>query len=426
VIDAAWHAARSIAGDELMRSWLRRFGRDDAEPAKVYVYIVGYEHDRTYAENIVQYLEGQGALCRTIPLRADGFRPELQLAIDERATAVLGFNSTLDHSWLASGGFLGAAEQAGIPVLQWIVDHPSSRWHEFYASTVTNSRFLLNTEQEQQYFATYCLPGAATATTGGVGPNRRSRIWRLTRDAFMQRRVRCMIPLSLHRVRSMAENDHAMSALPVRLADVARQAIPRARFDLTQPLHQHLVAALAAYNTDVPAPTFNALCHIVEQSVQTARRLKIFSAARKFPVLVQSDDSAKPYFEAADSTLETNVSMQYTLARMPNCRSVLSVSPMNDMVHDRTANALNAGCVAILEDSVAARGVFTHGRNALLFRYDDDSIEECLDIVCNNPERAYEIARAGMTLRDHPQLRFGLFHNILDLARRDISQTAKA
>jgi hypothetical protein len=419
-------APSSVAGDEdVMLSWLRRSGREDAEPARVYIYTVGYEHDSTYVENVVQYLESAGALCRGITLRADGFRPELQLCIDDRATAVLGFNSTLDHSWLASGSFLAAAEQNGIPVVQWILDHPSGRWHDFYASTVTNSRFLLNTEQERQYFQTYCLPGATTATIGGVGPNRRSRIWRLTRDAFMQRRVSCMIALSLHRVRSMVENDQAMSALPVRLADVARQAITRAQFDLIQPLHQHLVAALAAHNMKVPAPTFNGLCHIIEQSVQTTRRLKIFNAAREFRVLVQSDDSAKSYFEAADSILETNVSMQFTLARMPNCRSVLSVSPMNDMIHDRTMNALNGGCVAILEDNAASRSVFTHGKNALLFRYDDDSIEECLGLVCNQPERAYEIAQAGMALRDHPRLRFGQFHNILDLARRDITRGAK-
>jgi hypothetical protein len=408
-----------------MLGWLRRFGRDGAEPAKVYIYTVGYEHDSTYVENVVQYLEGQGVLCRGITLRADGFRPELQLCIDDRATAVLGLNSTLDHSWLASGSFLAAAEQNGIPVLQWILDHPSSRWHEFYASTVANSRFLLNTEQERQYFQAYCLPGATTAAIGGVGPNRRSRIGRLTREAYLQRRFTCMIPLSLHRVRGMAENDEAMAAIPVRLSDVARHAIVRAQFDLTRPLHQHLVAALAAYNTDVPAPTFNAICHIVEQAVQTIRRLKIFDAARKFPVLVQSDDSAKPYFDGATAALETNVTMQFTLARMPSCRSVLSVSPMNDMIHDRTMNALNGGCVAIVEDSPVARSVFKHGHNALLFRYDDASIEECLDIVCNQPERAYEIARAGMALRDHPRLRFGQFHNILDLARRDISRATE-
>ena len=81
-------------------------------------------------------------------------------------------------------------------------------------------------------------------------------------------------------------------------------------------------------------------------------------------------------------------------------------------------NALNGGCVAILEDNLAGKRIFKHGKNALLFRYDDDSIEECLDIVCNQPDRAFAIARAGMRLRDDPRLRFGQFRNILDLARR--------
>jgi hypothetical protein len=406
-----------------MLNWLRKSARNEAEPAKVYIYNIGHDHDRIYTENVVQYLESRGVLCRIVTLRADGFRPELQICLDDRPTAVLGFNSSLDHSWLASGSFLVAAEKSGVPMLQWILDHPSARWHEFYASMVTNSRFLFNTEQERQYFETYCLPGAATATMGGVGPNRRTRIGRLTRQGFMQRPIICMIPLSLHRVRSMADNDEATGGLEAPLADIARDAIASAQFDLAGPLHPHLAAALAARNKDVPAATFNTVCHIVEQSVQTVRRLKIFAAARKFPVLVQSDSSAAPYFTNCAAKLETAVTMEFTLVRMPTCRSILSVSPMSEMIHDRTMNALNGGSLAILEDNRAAKAIFSHGKNALLFRYDDDSIEECLDIVCNQPERAYEIAQAGMTLRDDPRLRFGEFHNILDLARRNIAKT---
>jgi len=401
-----------------MPKWLRRFTRNEPEPAKVYIYLVDHEHDRTYAENVVQYLESQGVLCRSIPLRAEGFRPELQLCLDDQATAVLGFNSDLDHSWLMSGSFLAAAEKNKTVVLQWILDHPSSRWHEFYGSTAANSRFLLNSEHERQYFETYCLPGALTATTGGVGPNRRSRVARLTRKAFMQRRIACMVPLSLHRVRSMAQNDEAMSALEAPLAYAAREAIAHAKFDLIRPLHLHIATALAVRSKSVSAQTFNSICQIVEQSVQTSRRLKIFSIARKFPVLIQSDLSATPYFNGSVASLETDVGMQFTLARIPMCRSVLSVSPVNDIIHDRTMNALNGGCVAILEDNLAGKSIFKHGKNALLFRYDDDSLEECLDIVCNQPDRAYDIARDGMRLREDPRLRFGQFHNILDLARR--------
>jgi hypothetical protein len=401
-----------------MPNWFRRITQNETEPAKVYIYLIDYEHDRIYAENVIQYLESQGVLSRCIPLRADGLRPELQLCLDDHATAVLGFNSDLDHSWLQSGSFLAAAEKNRTIVLQWILDHPASRWHEFYASTTANSRFLLNSAYEQQYFETYCLPGALTATMGGVGPNRRSRIARLTRDAFMQRRIACMIPLSLHRVRSMAQNDEAMSALEAPLAIVAREAIARATFDLIGPHNRHITAALAGRTKNVSTQTFNSICQVVEQSVQTARRLKIFSIARKFPILVQSDRSATPYFNSSIASLETDVGMQFTLARIPMCRSVLSVSPVNDAIHDRTMNALNGGCVAILEDNLASRRIFEHGKNALLFRYDDDSLEESLDIVCNQPDRAYRIARAGMTLRDDPRLRFGQFHNILELAQR--------
>jgi len=401
-----------------MPNWLRPFTRNEPEPAKVYIYLIDYEHDRTYAENVVQYLESQGVLCRSIPLRADGLRPELQLCLDDPATAVLGFNSDLDHSWLLSGSFLAAAEKNKTVVLQWILDHPSSRWHEFYASTAANSRYLFNSEHERQYFETYCLPGALTATMGGVGPNRRSRITRLTRQAFMQRRFACMVPLSLHRVRSMTQNDEALSALEAPLADVAREAIAHAQFDLMGALQRHIAAALAARNKIVSNQTFNSICQIVEHSVQAARRLKIFSVARKFPILIQSDRSASPYVNGSVAALETDVGMQFTLARIPMCKSVLSVSPANDLIHDRTMNALNGGCVAILEDNLASKRIFEHGKNALLFRYDDDSIEECLDTVCNHPDRAYRIACAGMKLREDPRLRFGQFHNILDLARR--------
>ena len=404
--------------------WLQRLPAEGSEPAKVYIYHVDHEHDRTYAENIIEYLHGQGVVGVSIEMRADGLRPELELCLNDRPAAVLGFNTTLDHSWLASGSFLAAAEKKGIPVLQWILDHPSARWPEFYASTSSNSRYLLNTEQECRYFEQYCLSGALTAAMGGVGPNRRSRVPRLTRQGFDQRLIDCMIPLNLHRVRSMAENEAAMNALEPPLLDAVREAIARARFDLVERLDSHIRAALAERDRVVPPATFNAICQVVEQSVQTARRLKIFSIATRYRVLVQSDESATPYFVSSAAMLETSVGMQYTLARMPICRSVLSVSPAGQIVHDRTMNALNAGCVAILEDSSASRAIFEHGTNALLFRYSDDSIEECLNIVCREPDRAFAIAQAGMKLRDDPRLRFGCFHNLLDLARRDASARA--
>jgi hypothetical protein len=102
---------------------------------------------------------------------------------------------------------------------------------------------------------------------------------------------------------------------------------------------------------------------------------------------------------------------------MKSCRSVLSASFTNDMLHDRTQNALNAGCVAIVEDTPIHRRLFRHGKNALLFRYDDDSLADCLDLVCHRRFRAYRIARAGFALRDHPGIRFGGFDNAVYLMR---------
>lgn len=395
-----------------------------ADQPKIYIFSYEHEHDRIYTENLVEYLTSKGALWRSFTLREDGYRPELDLCLEDRPTAVVGFLYLLDHCGVKSGGFLAAAEQHGLPALQWIVDHPSRRWHEFYHSTASNCRFLLNSEQEREYFETYCLPGAMTATMGGIGPNQRSRIGRLTRAAFLQRSITCMIPLSLHRIRSIEQNDTALAALDPRLAAAVREAIASAQYDLLGSLHSRLAAALATNGQSVPPKTFHALCQIVEQAVQTLRRLKIFAAASKYPVLIQSDDSAARFLHGSAASLVTNVSMQLTLARMPLCRAVLSVSPMNDMIHDRTMNALNAGCVAIAEDNLAARGLLQHKTNALLFRYYDDSLDECLDIACNQPERAYEIAQAGMQLRDDPRIRFGQFHNVIDLARRRVDSAA--
>jgi hypothetical protein len=90
---------------------------------------------------------------------------------------------------------------------------------------------------------------------------------------------------------------------------------------------------------------------------------------------------------------------------------------MHDMVHDRILNRLNAGCLNIVEDSGGNRRVFTHGRDALFFRYDDDSLRECLELALSDLHRSYEIAAAGFARRDDPAFRFGDFHNILALAR---------
>jgi hypothetical protein len=105
---------------------------------------------------------------------------------------------------------------------------------------------------------------------------------------------------------------------------------------------------------------------------------------------------------------------------MPNFRSILSVSPLNDLVHDRTMNALNAGCVPIIEDNTAHRRIFEHRKNALMFRYGDSSLHECFDIVCNKPEYAWEIAKCAFALRDDPNVFCVSFGNVIDVADRQL------
>jgi hypothetical protein len=149
--------------------------------------------------------------------------------------------------------------------------------------------------------------------------------------------------------------------------------------------------------------------------------MKIFEAASKFPVLIQTDvvpEALLPGAAAAFSGDPRANSMPNTIARMKSCRAVCNANYANDMIHDRTQNGLNSGCVVIVEDTPTHRRLFTHGRNALLFRYNDDSLAECFDVVCNQPERAFDIARAGFPLRRNKAIRVGGFENMLELAWR--------
>ena len=109
--------------------------------------------------------------------------------------------------------------------------------------------------------------------------------------------------------------------------------------------------------------------------------------------------------------------MQTTLARLKSARAVISASRVNDELHNRVHNGLNAGCVNIIENNVMNRSVLTAGETALFFSYRDDMLREHLDLVCSNPRRAYELAQAGLALRDQALFRFSEFHNILELAQ---------
>ena len=70
----------------------------------------------------------------------------------------------------------------------------------------------------------------------------------------------------------------------------------------------------------------------------------------------------------------------------------------------------------------ALNGLMAHPRS-LCHR---DSLEECLDIVCNQPEYAYEIAQGGFMLRDNPRIRFDRFDNIIALAKHRIYPAIRA
>ena len=209
-----------------------------------------------------------------------------------------------------------------------------------------------------------------------------------------------------------------IGALHSELRDAVNLAVRWARHDLDNRPELHLERALAQGGLSLADREFNRCFRLVEESVQAIRRAYIFAVARRYPTLIQSDASAAPFAGGGEADFEVDVSMRCTLERMKLCRAVLSVSPQNDMVHDRTLNALNAGCVAIVEDNQANRAVLEHGRTGLLFRYEDNSLRECLETVCANVERCFEIAQAGFAMRDRPAFRFGQFGNLISITRR--------
>jgi hypothetical protein len=216
---------------------------------------------------------------------------------------------------------------------------------------------------------------------------------------------------------SAADTEAAIEALGSPMARTLRQAISRAQFELDQPLEIHLIAALEESRIVLEDATFNLCFRLLNDSVQYFRRARIIKVANRFGVIIQSDGTARALTDGGSASFRQDVSTPETLDSMWLCRSVLSVSPVNDSIHDRTCNALNAGCLPILEDNRAHRGLFAHGENALLFRYDDDSLAECLAVACGGRDRIYPIAARAKAMRDQERFRFGLFRNIVDLAR---------
>jgi hypothetical protein len=227
-----------------------------------------------------------------------------------------------------------------------------------------------------------------------------------------------LLPLNLKRVGgTLEEIEKQIAALPARLARAVRAAVASAQHDLQHPIEWHFFDNSPPSDLVQASDTFLQCIRIIEDVVQIRRRLAVFAVACRFPVLIQSDLAADHLQNLGPSTIESVVSMRETLSRMRRARAVVSLTHVNDEIHNRALNALNAGAVNIIEDNVVHRRVFTHGKDALLFRYGDDSLRECFDLVCSQPDRAYEIAAAGMALRDDPRLRFGGYHNLLELAQ---------
>jgi hypothetical protein len=386
---------------------------------KIIVCHEGHDNDAGYTENIFEFLAAGGIDHEFRNLGTPFTMDELaRYRADGGGVALLGFNAQIDHAWIETTPLVSAAARHGVTVVQWLLDHPASRWPEFTYSDPATSRFLFHSPYSQAYFEKFCCAGAMTAVAGSVGPNWRSRSVADGLAAFSQRPITCLIALSMARLGvSVAETEERIAALGPTLGETLRAAIAQARYDLDEPLEIHLTKALADSRLVLDGATFNRCFRLLNDSVQHFRRAHIIKIASRFGVLIQSDATAGGLIGARQATFRQDVSTPQTQASMRLCRAVLSVSPVNDSIHDRTCNALNAGCLPILEDNRAHRGLFTHGENALLFRYDDDSIATCLAQACGNPADICAMAERAKAMRDHGRFRFGLFGNIVSLAR---------
>lgn len=390
------------------------------QPARFfYVTRVDHPHEEIYGENLDDYFSSIGVPTRHIMLNQDGSRrPELAQCLNGDAIAVLGFNWHLDHSAIGKRHFLDLARRANLPVIQWLIDHPSTLWPAFVRTSAANSRFLFLSPYAESYFRRFVLPQCRSASVNGnTGTSRHSRQDDPSRASFMARDIQCLLPLNLTRIGGTIEDaEQAIAALPAPLGDAVTVAIEQAQNDLIHPIERHFYDGNPPHALLKSPDLLHRCIQIIEETVQIRRRLAVFSVARNYPVLIQSD-AALTIADSTSARLERDVSMRDTLIRMKRARAVVSLTHVNDEIHNRVVNALNAGAVAIIEDNVVHRRFFEHGKNALLFRYDDDSLHECFDLVCSNPDGAYEIAEAGFALRDDPRLRFGGFDQLLALAQ---------
>ena len=215
-----------------------------AEQAFFYICHADHGHDRVFAENVLEYLEGEGIRAKAIVLNEDGQRPQLQECLQGGGAGILGFNSQLDHSWIGTTNFLHAAAKKNIPVIQWILDHPSTRLPEFLSSTAANSRFIFSSADAERYFRRYGIPGALTATVACVGPSRHSRLDELDIDGFANRPTVCLIAMNLRRPGGTIEEiREKIAALGPPLSHAVEATIERGYLNVVQPLEAHLEQA---------------------------------------------------------------------------------------------------------------------------------------------------------------------------------------
>jgi hypothetical protein len=153
---------------------------------------------------------------------------------------------------------------------------------------------------------------------------------------------------------------------------------------------------------------------VVDELTQEWRRRYVFEVARAFPVLIDTDVELPALKTGGSATYIKDSHSHRTINRLFSSRAVVNVSNLGDLMHDRTLNGMNAGCANIVEDNAVHRRVFKDGVDALFFTGIKARAE--LDLVCNDPERAYAIAAAGFRLRDRQPFKFGDFAKIIELA----------
>lgn len=383
-----------------------------------YLYFarVPHSNEAVVAENVLEFCSLAGVSAREVILSLDGsLRSELGDCLSD-GLAIVGCNWHLDHSCIGDRSFLDVAAEAGVPVIQWFLDHPSIRWPEFVYSTAANSRYLFESAYCETYFRKFIMPDCRLSWAP-IGPNRNSRVPELIPAAYQAREFQCLVALNLKRPGGTPEEiEWKRTSLPDAIRAPVTEAIELAYGDLQGPI-ETLLLSVCPSGLIEDSGLFHHCVQIILDTVQIRRRLKIFAVAQDFPVLLQSDIATNYLKRSGPARLDEGVSMGETIRRMPRAKSVISVTHVNDHVHNRTLNGLNAGAVNIIEDSKIHREIFKHGENALLFRYDDDSLKEALALVCSSPEKAVQIAEAGMALRDDPRLRFGRLSNLFELAR---------